>query len=40
VAGLLNQGLVIYEPFWHPPQKAWLNHEQAHIGIEIQKRLS
>ena len=40
VAGLLNQGLVIYEPFWHPPQKKWLQRDHDLISAQIQKRLS
>ena len=25
LAGLLNEGIVIYEPFWHKPQRNWLS---------------
>ncbi len=39
VAGLLNQGLVIYEPFWYRPQTAWIHRDCNDILAEIQKRL-
>ncbi len=36
VAGLLNQGLVIYEPFWHTPPAHWISiHEVEHVKTAL-----
>jgi hypothetical protein len=41
VAGLLCEGLVIYEPFWHKPMDHWLEHRQSvEIKAAIRKQNS
>jgi hypothetical protein len=33
VAGLLNEGIVVYEPFWHQPLTRWV-HKRVDGSID------
>lgn len=39
-AALLSEGIIIYEPFWHPPLNDWyISEKEFHISEIIKKRL-
>ncbi len=41
VAGLLTQGLVVYEPFWHPKQPSWMSLDDwRSVEQAVQARLA
>lgn len=42
VAGLLNKGIVFYEPFWHKPLPSWINitSSRKQIAARLSKEMS
>lgn len=39
LSGILNRGIIIHEPFWHPPLPDWLNMDDA-FEPTLKKRVS